>query len=205
MKKRIISMCFATSMSIMLIACGDSSNSTVETEKAVETQVEDTTEAEVQEENVTGADTQDSTEVADTEAGDDKTTDEEVAVDYSVFTSASSADVEAYAQKIVDATNAKDWDTIGDMIDYPIGSEESGNLCKNKEEFVSYANEKGFDEETLAKLQSWTIADLWANYQGASIGDGDIWFRDLSLDNPEFKIVSYLGLYEAEADGEVTD
>ncbi len=218
MKKRIITMCFAVSMSTMLFACGDPSNNAADAENAVEAQVEDAAQAAesvaddvadaVDATDATGAAEIADTEVADVAEGDDANatdaTAEEGAVDYSVFTSASAADVEAYAQKIVDATNAKDWDTIGDMIEYPIGSEELGNLCNNKEEFVAYANDKGFDEESLAKVQAWTVADLWANYQGASIGDGDIWFRDLSLDNPEFKIVSYLGLYEAEADGEVT-
>ncbi|SEM12655.1 hypothetical protein SAMN04487770_12668 [Butyrivibrio sp. ob235] len=227
MKKRILAMCFAVSISTMLIACGGASNSTVdvqeeeiaeaaesEASEAAEEAASDVTEADVSDivGDVTEAGELAGEEAADGEdkaadAGEDGATDagEDSAVDYSVFTSASSADVEAYAQKIVDATNAKDWDTIGDMIEYPIGSEELGNLCNNKEEFVAYANDKGFDEEALAKLQSWSVSDLWANYMGASIGDGDIWFRDLSLDNPEFKIVSYLGLYESEAGGEISE
>ena len=61
-----------------------------------------------------------------------------------MFTDATNAEVEEYAQKIVDAVNAKDWEAIGDMIQYPIGSEEDNSLCNNKEEFLAYANSTGF-------------------------------------------------------------
>ncbi|WP_026527053.1 hypothetical protein [Butyrivibrio sp. VCD2006] len=219
MKKRILALCAVVSMSSMLFACGnpasgsaDSASSTeAQSEAATEAQAEVTTEEQVaasEEENQAVEETstddsaveettvnEDNAIEADDESGD---TDEEIVVDYSVFTDASKEEVEAYAQKIVDATIAKDWDTIGDMIEYPIGSEEFDNLCNNKEEFVAYANEVGFDDALLAKIESWTVSDLWANYMGASIGDGDIWFRDININNPEFKIVSYLGLYEGE-------
>lgn len=57
-------------------------------------------------------------------------------------------------------TIAKDWNAVGDMIAYPIGSEEDHTLCNNKEEFLNYANDTGFDDEMLDLLKK---AGFWKN------------------------------------------
>lgn len=72
---------------------------------------------------------------------------------YSAFTDESNAEVEAYADKVVEAVLAKDWNAVGDMIAYPIGSEEGHTLRNNKEEFLDYANDTGFDDEMLDLLK----------------------------------------------------
>jgi hypothetical protein len=200
MKKKFLVVAFAAAL--VMAGCGKSAEVETSNElnlEQIETEVTEEGAAAV-EATVEGA----STEVAE-EAVEEATVSEdtEEAIDdqfkYSVFTDAKPEEVEAFAQKIVDATLAKDWDTIGDMIEYPIGNTELNNICNNKEEFVAYATETGFEEEYFTALSKWQVADLWGNWQGACIDDGSIWFRDINIDNPEFKIVSYLGLYEVEA------
>ncbi|CBK75719.1 MULTISPECIES: hypothetical protein [Clostridia] len=55
----------------------------------------------------------------------------------------------------------------------------------------------------MTALASWDISDLWANWQGACINSGSIWFRDVDTEKKEFKIVSLFDL--REAGGEITD
>ena len=116
---------------------------------------------------------------------------------YSVFTDASDAEVEAYAQKVVDAVLAKDWDSVGDMISYPIGSKEDNNLCNNKEEFVEYAKNTGFDDSYFKSLSAWKVSDLWGNWQGGCIDDGNIWFS--GVNDEGFKILTLFDLRMGDA------
>ena len=206
MKKYIMALLLGVIISVGGTACGSNKEDTTETvsedsfveesEAELETPVEAAEEAPVEEAPVEET----SAEEAPAEEAPIESTEES---SYSVFTSASDEEVEEYAQKIVDAVLAKDWDTIGDMIEYPIGTTETNNLCNNKEEFLSYVNNTGFSDEELEALASWKISDLWANWQGACIADGTIWFRDIGVDNSEFKIVSLFDL--REAGGEITD
>ena len=187
MKNRILTLCMIVSMSSAIMACGGTTDVTEspETPAVVDETQEDAAE-------VTDAETTDSAETADSAAEGGK---------YVAFTDASDAEVEAFAQKLVDATLAKDWNTIGDMISYPIGSKEENNLCNNKEEFVAYANSTGFDDEFFTTLSAWKVADLWGNWQGGCIADGAIWFNGEKSE--DLKITSYLGIYGS--DGEITE
>ncbi len=201
MKMRILAVCTLVSMSAVLMACGSSSKANESTEvKVVEaseaSEVSAATEAAGSESVAVDAGSTEATaESTEAVTGDSSEgTDEEGK--YVVFTDASNAEVEAYAEKIKTAVLAKDWDTIGDMIEYPIGSKETNNLCSNKEEFLAYANNTGFDEEYFKTLSEWNISDLWGNYEGACIDNGNIWFRDVDTEKKEFKIVSFLGMPE---------
>ena len=186
MKKRMITVCAVLSACGVLMACGNSS----EGDNTTGVQVEQITEAATTEETVEAA----VVEAAETAEVEAESSDEEGK--YVVFTDASNAEVEAYAKEVVDAAIAKDWEKIADMIEYPIGSDELGNKCSSKEEFLAYANDKGFEEEYITSLSAWDMSDLWGNYQGACIDNGNIWFRDINPEKKEFKIVSFFGLPE---------
>ncbi|MCR4997635.1 MAG: hypothetical protein K6A61_10100 [Butyrivibrio sp.] len=149
MKKIFLTLCAIVSISAMSIACGDTATegeTAVAELSGVETDIDfdyetDATEAEVSEE-------------ADDAASTDGSGEEGK---YSVFTDASDAEVEAYAQKVVDAVLAKDWDSVGDMISYPIGSKEDNNLCNNNIDdgniWFSGVNDEGFKILTLFDLR----------------------------------------------------
>ncbi len=189
MKKKFLTLCAIVSISAMSIACGDTATdgeTAVAELSGVETDIDfdnetDAAEAEVSEE-------------ADDAASTDGSGEEGK---YSVFTDASDAEVEAYAQKVVDAVLAKDWDSVGDMISYPIGSKEDNNLCNNKEEFVEYAKNTGFDDSYFKSLSAWKVSDLWGNWQGGCIDDGNIWFS--GVNDEGFKILTLFDLRMGDA------
>lgn len=187
MKKKFLTLCAIVSISAMSIACGDTASEAETPDTEVTSEVAD-------------ADTQtDAAEVEVSEEADDAASTDGSGEEgkYSVFTDASDAEVEAYAQKVVDAVLAKDWDSVGDMISYPIGSKEDNNLCNNKEEFVEYAKNTGFDDSYFKSLSAWKVSDLWGNWQGGCIDDGNIWFS--GVNDEGFKILTLFDLRMGDA------
>lgn len=187
MKKKFLTLCAIVSISAMSIACGDTASEAETPDTEVTSEVAD-------------ADTQtDAAEAEVSEEADDAASTDGSGEEgkYSVFTDASDAEVEAYAQKVVDAVLAKDWDSVGDMISYPIGSKEDNNLCNNKEEFVEYAKNTGFDDEYFKSLSDWKVSDLWGNWQGGCIADGNIWFS--GVNDEGFKILTLFDLRMGDA------
>ena len=202
MKRNVFGLCALIAVCSMLTACNGSSDNAESKDIQVEKVAEPA-------DNASTVDIRNNAEKESKEAKNADSTDAGTAASsteeskYDVFTDASNAEVEAFAKKVIDAVNAKDWNTVGDMIQYPIGSKDDNNLCNNKEEFIAYVNNTGFNEEEMTALASWDITDLWANWQGACINSGSIWFRDVDTEKKEFKIVSLFDL--REAGGEITD
>ncbi len=186
MKKRFIILCTITTVALSFLACGNKDNTVDNSTISQETTQE--TDNTVSEEN-TDTTSDESNETEEVSSSEDEDTSE---VDYSVFTDRSSTEVEAYAKTIRDAALASDWDTIGDMISYPV-ADPDGNTCNNKEEFIEYANNIGFDKSFYDSLEKWTVSDLWGNYQGGCIDNGNIWFADIYVDdtNREFRIIAF--------------
>ena len=183
MKNRLITLCLIGSVSMAFMACGQQKSDIVEETPPVAT--EETVEDEQVLDNP----------VEETDSEEDQVSEK----DYSVFTDKEAAEVEAYAKEIKDAALAENWDKIGDMIAYPIGSKEEGNLCETKEDFIEYATNVGFDQSYYDSLEEWSQEDLWANYQGAMLDNGMIWFSDVYVDdtNCELKIISFWGLHNS--------
>ena len=202
MKRNIFGLCAIIAVCSMLTACNGSSDNVKSTDIQVEKVAEPANSASSEDKgDITEKESKEAKDADSTEAGTEASSTEESK--YDVFTDASNAEVEAFAQKVIDAVNANDWNTVGDMIQYPIGSKDDNNLCNSKEEFIAYANKTGFNEEEMTALASWNISDLWANWQGACINSGSIWFRDVDTEKKEFKIVSLFDL--REDGGEITD
>ena len=133
MKNRIMTLCLITCVATAFIACCQQKKEDVEETAPIA--VQETVEEGAITENVA-------------EEDDEQTQDNED--DYTVFTSKSSEEVEEYAKNIKEAALAEDWETIGAMIAYPIGSEKEGNLCETKEDFIDY-------EQMLALLRAFMI------------------------------------------------
>lgn len=202
MKRKLLSYCALIAVCGMLTACNGSSDNAKSTDIKVEKVAEPANSASSEDKgDITEKESKEAKDADSTEAGTAASSIEESK--YDVFTDASNAEVEAFAKKVVDAVNTKDWNTVGDLIQYPIGSKDDNNLCSNKEEFIAYANNTGFNQEEMTALASWDISDLWANWQGACINNGSIWFRDVDTEKKELKIVSLFEL--REAGGEITD
>ena len=159
-----------------IAACSD----TKETEKTTDTSAEVTTEAQSSETSDT-EETSETSPIAETQ---------EEKYDYRVFTDASNREVEAYALSVQQAIVDRDWDKVGNMIQYPIEMHDA--TCNNKQEFVEYMSGAEINEDWMAELEAWKIEDLWANSYGACLGN--VWFQDVSLTGTDFKVISITGI-----------
>ena len=187
MKKRLLTLGILLSISMIYTACGQQDEPLIAEDYAVEESAEEADNSSVEE------NTEETTETVDDESEAEEDSDDK----YMVFTDKGNDAVEAYATKIKEATLAKDWDTIGDMLYYPL-EDIDGRTCKNKEEFIEYAKTVGFDKSLYDSLEKWTVDYLWANSQGAAFDDGIIWFQDLYVDDEhtDFRIITFWNLHK---------
>ena len=195
MKKRVLILCLAFSVSTFCMACGDNLTPATPEEPVTSESVEISEDPEAVPENEEAPtdNTGDIDNILD-EGSDDSSGSKASDFDCSVFTDASYADVCDYAQKIKDLTLAKDWNAIGDMINYPV-ADCDGKVCKTKEDFVKYAESANYEQELFDSLEKWSVDEIWFNGQGACIDDGNIWFQDFSFAATDFGIKSFWGLY----------
>lgn len=127
---------------------------------------------------------------------------------YKDVTSATTKEVEAFAEKIKSAYIASDLATIADMISYPIFVSEDGSFfsksgakkINNKEEFLEEVNGKKISDECIDIMKETGYSDMWAKpSSGISFCSGIIWFTDENFDGvsmktigePDFKIISF--------------
>ena len=200
MKKRVLALFLAITLSTICIACGNNSAS----EKDAPT--ESTSSPENDDSDATGSYTppaafeapmesvNEETVVYFDDSTDDSSGSKASDFDCSVFTKANYSEVCEYAKKVKDLALAKDWKTLGDMINYPV-EDADGTVLKSKDDFVKYASTPGFDKTFSDSLSKWSVDAVWFNSQGACINDGSIWFQDYGTNDPEFKIKSFWGFY----------
>ena len=97
--------------------------------------------------------------------------------DYSVSTDLSAAVVETAAATVRNAVAKNDWDTIADMIDYPI--EIGSTSVKDAAEFKALIESSTVAPEFITAVTDDSCVDLYANYQGVMVGaDGEIWMNE---------------------------
>ena len=85
--------------------------------------------------------------------------------------------VEIFANKFKEAVVNKDRNTVASMILYPTKA-----ILKNKAVIIN--NEKGFlelyddifDKDLNSKIANADTHNMFANYQGVMLGDGEVWF-----------------------------
>ncbi len=196
MKKRVLALCLAISLSAIGMACESSSEpETVEVADPSEYVTQNDTSKDIA--PVSDEAPIDSTESANNDNIDDGTDDSSGSkasdFDCSVFTAANYSEVCEYAKKIKDLTIAEDWNAIGDMICYPVKN-RNGKVIKSKEDFVKYVSDTGFDKSYIDSLSKWSVDEIWFDSHGACVDDGNIWFEDCDSDDTEFKICSFFAL-----------
>ncbi|SFU51918.1 hypothetical protein [Butyrivibrio sp. M55] len=196
MKKRVLALCLAISLSTVCIACESSSApETTETAESSENVTPDDTNkdiAPISDEAPMGATENVNNDIID-EGTDDSSGSKATDFDCSVFTGASYSEVCEYAKKVKDLTIAEDWNALGDMILYPV-EDLDGKVLKSKDEFVKYASDPGFDKSYIDSISKWSVDEIWFNSHGACIDDGLIWFQDCDPDGTEFMIRSFFDL-----------
>lgn len=127
---------------------------------------------------------------------------------YKDVTSATTKEVEAFAEKIKSAYIANNLDAIANMISYPIYMSDDGSFfsksgakkINNKEEFLKEVNGKKISDECIDIMKETGYSDIWAKpSSGISFCSGIIWFTDENFDGvsmktigePSFKIISF--------------
>ena len=196
MKKRVLALCLAISLSTVCIACESSSASekTETTESSENVTPDDTNKdiAPISDEAPMGATENVNNDIID-EGTDDSSGSKATDFDCSVFTEANYSEVCEYAKKVKDLAIAKDWNALGDMIAYPV-KDSTGKIVKSKEDFVKYASSPDFGKSFSDSLSKWSVDEIWFSSNGACIDDGSIWFQDCELNGIDFKIRSFFGL-----------
>ena len=195
MKKRVLALCLAISLSTICVACDKSSaQETAETTVLSEKVTINNTHKDIEiisDEAPMGATENEENDID--EGTDDSSGSKATDFDCSVFTEANYSEVCEYAKKVKDLAIAKDWNALGDMIAYPV-KDSTGKIVKSKEDFVKYASSPDFGKSFSDSLSKWSVDEIWFSSNGACIDDGSIWFQDCELNGIDFKIRSFFGL-----------
>ena len=170
---------------VFAVGCG-SKDAKDDTENVTTQEVEATTEeTEGAEEKKEEVETVEATEAAD---------DSKEAADEAV--------VESFAEKVKTAIVNSSWSDLGDMISYPITV--GGTEVADKDAFVNKMNEATVSSAFVDAVSNADCSELFANGQGISIGNGEVWFLDYAYDavglvengEPDFKIITLNGIVE---------
>lgn len=93
--------------------------------------------------------------------------------------------------KLQEAVGASDKQAVASMVDYPFRARISGKAVKLKDAAHFMAD---YDKIITAKVKQsiakQTYATLFANWQGVSIGDGEVWFSGVGDDGSTIKITA---------------
>ncbi len=133
------------------------------------------------------------------ETTSDATAEETASEDpYSSITTMESAEVEDFAMKVRQAYLDEDWSTISEMIEYPITINEE--TIDSAKDFQAFMKDKKIDGSSRKAMEAETCKDMFTNFQGICMADGDIWFLDVHFDGEEqndeplLKIIAFQGI-----------
>ena len=177
---------FVLLCSFMLVGCGnteDTGNVEEVTESAT-VQADATEEtADTTEEAATTEETPTTEQVSATEeveVSDEGATEEQTdgASDYyAVCTSYSKEELEAFAQKVKDYILNKDWESLAGTVSYPITVGDA--TCSNAEDFKKLAFDEIFTDNFYTALENESCKDMFCNYEGIMLGDGQVWIVEV--------------------------
>ncbi|MBQ4186484.1 MAG: hypothetical protein II642_01245 [Firmicutes bacterium] len=116
---------------------------------------------------------------------------------YQTVTSIEKSEVEAFAMIARDAYLAEDWETLADMIYYPIIMYPEEIELADKEEFLDYMSDKTVDESDREAMEREDCVDMFIHREQIGLGEGEIWITDyseLSGEEPKLEIITINGL-----------
>jgi hypothetical protein len=128
----------------------------------------------------------------------DEDTSSEDAGYYSMVTSMSKKNVEAFARTVRDAYLNGDWAEIAELISYPITLYPDVTV-NNADEFLAYTSDKVVDDSDRQVMEEETCENMFVNGQGICMGSGQIWLSDVATDistEMNMHIIAVSGLVE---------
>lgn len=95
--------------------------------------------------------------------------------DYSVCTSISTADVDAFASKAKEAFLTNDWGTVSEMCAYPItiGGTEYADADSLQTADITLS------DSFITAMNNESCTGMFANYMGIMMGDGEVWISEV--------------------------
>lgn len=184
MKNKFIVAILVLGICTSFIACGKKDNVVEkETESATEQETEVTTEYNT--ESNTESDTESNTE-SNTENDTESTSD----YGYSACTSKSVQEVEDFAKQITVYFQNEDWKSLADNTYFP--NTINNKYYDSKEKFLNTDWSKEFSEEFKKSVADAKTTELFCNWQGIMMADGEIWINE--IDNK--LMVSTINFYD---------
>lgn len=96
---------------------------------------------------------------------------------YSVCTTLSKYEVEQFAKETKRLILAKNWPALSQRIAYPITL--GGVAYEDSAAFAAAPFETQLDIHALDAIQSEDCADMFCNYSGIMMGNGEVWFGEV--------------------------
>jgi hypothetical protein len=98
-------------------------------------------------------------------------------VDFSVFTDISSDEVRSFVEGVQDDIVNEDWSSLAPKISYPI--DIGSKTFETADEFVAFDIGNLLSDDFKNSIAQTDCSDLFANYEGVMMGDGDIWITEI--------------------------
>ena len=114
---------------------------------------------------------------------------------YRTITTMEKPDVEEFAYNVRKAYLNEDWDSIKNLIMYPIRINDT-EIC-DADEFAEYMNGKTLSKEGRRDMESESCHDINTSKQCLNLGEDDIWIVDInvgSAKHPQLKITRICGI-----------
>lgn len=114
---------------------------------------------------------------------------------YRTITTMEKPDVEEFAYNVRKAYLNEDWDSIKNLIMYPIRINDTE--ISDADEFTEYMNGKTLSKEGRRDMESESCHDINTSKQCLNLGEDDIWIVDInvgSAKHPQLKITRICGI-----------
>ena len=121
--------------------------------------------------------------------------------DYSGVTTLDAAKVEAFAARVRQLYLDEDWDTMAQLIRYPITMYPDVEISDG-DAFVAFMADKAVSGSDMEAMKAESCVGMMSNGEGICLGSGQIWLRDTAFDGieqngePALCIVAVSGLAE---------
>lgn len=167
MKKRLV-LIVALGISVLLMACQ---------QRTVETEISS---KEMQ--SIEINDIGELSEATETELSQEEPVNEEevIVADYSVCTDKTVQEVESFAKQVSEYFVSEDWNSLAQIIYYPITINEK--YYADKEKFLAEDWSNAFSASFKKSISEAQTSNMFANWQGISFADGGIWINEFGSD-----------------------
>lgn len=172
MKKRLV-LIITLLMSVLLMACQ---------EKAIETVVFSKDNPSIEVNNTDEISKNSELELSQDESINEESINEEsvIVADYSICTYKTAKEVENFAKLVTDYFANEDWNSLGKIVNYPIIINDK--YYADMDKFLDEDWSKAFSSSYIKRISEAQTSNLFCNWQGIALADGEIWINEIDSD-----------------------